>query len=199
MGAVFEEVRLAAEKQASSLKLIQIGVETDPAKRDYDFHFFQSGKFAIEKDGTLCQFLRQGLIVGWRASDRGGDVQIFEFQSVIAVGRSGLVGKSSLIEHRIHELAGGVAGEGAAGSVRAVRAGSQSHNQNTRAGIAESRHGLAPVLPVTIGAALLTRDFLAVSDQARATSATDNFAIQNREPRHLAITSHARGSFPRDV
>src|ERR1700741_979918 len=70
-----------------------------------------------------------------------------------------------------------------------MRAGSQAHDEDARIRIAESWYRFAPVLPVAIGAALLARDLLAVGNEAGAARATDHFAIENREPGHLAITS----------
>src|SRR5579864_6577252 len=59
---------------------------------------------------------------------------------------------------------------------------SQSHDEYSRLGIAESRHGLAPVFPIAVGTPLLARDLLAVLDQPRAAGAGDNFAVQDRQP-----------------
>src|SRR5580704_18364394 len=121
--------------------------------------------------GTIRQFLWCGLVVGRRAADCGSDVQVFQYQPVVAVSGVGLVGESSFIEYREHELAGGVAGKGPSSAVRAMGAGSQAHDEHPRLGIAEAGHGLAPVLVVAICPPLLTGYLLAIGNEARAAHA----------------------------
>src|ERR1022692_4334369 len=128
---------------------------------------------------TLQQLLRKRLVGGWSAADRGCDVQIFQRESIVAIGGVGLIGESGFIEHREHEFAGGIPREGASGAVGAMRTGSQTHDEYARSGIAETGHGLAPVLAVAISAALLAGHLLAIDDQARAASAGNDFPVEN--------------------
>jgi hypothetical protein len=60
-----------------------------------------------------------------------------------------------------------------------VRAGSQSHDQNARLGIAEAGHRLAPILTVAVGAAFLAGHLLAIDDEARSAGAGYDFAVEN--------------------
>ncbi len=82
----------------------------------------------------------------------------------------------------LHEVAGGVAGKGAAGAIGAVRAGSESEHEDAGMGIAESGNGLSPVLVVAVSAALLAGNLLAILDQTRAERAGNDFRIQNIKP-----------------
>jgi hypothetical protein len=71
-----------------------------------------------------------------------------------------------------------------------VRAGGWSDDEHARLGIAEVGDGLAPVLSVTVGAALLARDLFAVGDEARAAGAGHDFVVQDGEPmRRVSVHS----------
>ena len=91
-----------------------------------------------------------------------------------------MAGESRFIQHREHELAGGIAGKRASSAVGAVRTGSQAHDKNSRAGIAEPRHRLAPVFTVAVSAALLVGNQFAIGDEAWAARAGNDFAVESR-------------------
>src|SRR4029077_11424492 len=101
---------------------------------------------------------------------------------IVAGGRGGQESESGRVQHRIHEVAGSVSGERAAGASGAVGAGSKSENEDAGMGIAEAGNGLAPILAVAVSAALLAGNLLAIHDQARTKRAADDFRIQNLEP-----------------
>ena len=63
-----------------------------------------------------------------------------------------------------------------------MAAGSESEHQDAGMGIAEAGDGLAPVFAVTVGAALLAGNLLAIRDQARTAHAGDDFRIQDFKP-----------------
>src|SRR5262249_4887068 len=94
------------------------------------------------------------------------------------------------------EVAGSIPGEGAAGAIRTMRTRCQSHNQYPRIGITEAGDGLAPVVPLTIGAALFAGYLLAILHQAWTPRAANDFAIQDGQPGHFAITSHRGAKLP---
>ena len=58
----------------------------------------------------------------------------------------------------------------------------KSQDQYPRIRITESGDRLAPVIPVHEAAELLTRNFFAILDQARTTSASDDLAIEDAQP-----------------
>jgi hypothetical protein len=66
---------------------------------------------------------------------------------------------------------------------------SESHDEHASIRIAESRHGLPPVLAFPISSPLLAGDLFAVSNEARAASASDYFMVENGEPMRL-MTVH---------
>ena len=126
----------------------------------------------------MGQLLRQRLVIGRSAADRGGDIEVFQFKAVITGIGSGLIGKSGLVEDRIHEFTGRIPCKRTSSAVRAMGAGREAEDQDTRMGISEAGNGLAPVLPIDVCATLLARDLLAILDQPRTPRAGNNFAIQ---------------------
>src|ERR1043166_413513 len=106
--------------------------------------------------GAVGDLLRCGLVL-WRSAANGGsDVGVGQAQAVVAVGTVGLRGEARLVQHRIKEVAGAIAGEGAASAGGAVGAGSKPQNQHARLRITEAGHRPGPVVPGEIGAALFT-------------------------------------------
>ena len=85
-----------------------------------------------------------------------------------------MLAKPGGVERGGQEIARAVAGEDAAGPVRAVRRGRQADQQQARVRIAEPRHRPAPVDVVAVGGLLLARDARAVAPQARAVLAGDD-------------------------
>src|SRR5580698_11618311 len=100
----------------------------------------------------------------------------------MAIGRRGLTGKSSYIQNGIHELSRRVSSKRTTGAIRAVRAGSESKHENTRAWIAEARNRLTPIFMIAVSPALLARNALAIFDQAWTARTNDDFGIENLEP-----------------
>ena len=90
--------------------------------------------------------------------------------------------ESGFVKNRVHEVARRVPGEGTASSIRPVRAGSEPKNKNTRVGFSEARHGLAPIIVVTVCTTFFPCDELAVRDKAGTTRAGNNFTIELNEP-----------------
>ena len=76
-----------------------------------------------------------------------------EFQTVVGGDGAGFGGESEVVEDRVHEVAGAVAGEGTAGAVGAVRSGGEAEDQDAGARIAEAGDGSSPVGLVDKGAA----------------------------------------------
>src|SRR6266852_9988943 len=163
-----EFILALAGDQFSSLQIVEIGFESDSSQGNDDAQIFQSFEFAFQIRSAVGQFLGQRLVARRRAASGGSDVEIGQNKPVVTVGRRRLTSKSRFMQHRIHEVAGGVAGKGAAGAIGAVRAGSESEHEDAGMGIAESGNGLSPVLVVAVSAALLAGNLLAILDQTRA-------------------------------
>ena len=63
----------------------------------------------------------------------------------------GFAGEAELVEDGVHEVAGAVAGEGAAGAVGSVSSGGEAEDEDAGVGIAEARDGFGPVFLITVG------------------------------------------------
>ena len=61
-----------------------------------------------------------------------------ELEAVVAVDRAWFAGEAELVQDGVHEVAGAVAGEGAAGAVGSVSAGGEAKNEDAGTGIAEA-------------------------------------------------------------
>jgi hypothetical protein len=60
-----------------------------------------------------------------------------------------------------------------------VRSGRESNYHQFGVRIAESGHGLAPIIVIEIRAALSDRNFFPVEDEPRTLSAFDNFRVND--------------------
>ena len=107
------------------------------------------------------------------------DVEIVEFQAILAGNCGWLGSEARRVKHPIEDLARPVAGEHAAGAVGTVRAGRESKNQDPRACIAEGGHGAAPVDLIPVGPALELRDFRRMRAQAGAAPAFDDLLSED--------------------
>src|ERR1700675_88152 len=133
-----------ARDQLSSLQVVEIGLESDSSQSNDDAQIFQPFEFALQIRSAVSQFLGQRLVVRRRATGGGGYIETSQHLSIVTSGRSGQRGESRLVQHRVHEVAGRVSGERAAGAIRAVGAGSESKLEDAGMGIPETRNGLAP-------------------------------------------------------
>src|SRR6266536_1415603 len=73
-----------------------------------------------------------------------------------------------------------------------MRSRSQAQHKNAGIGIAETRHRLSPVLPITISTALFTRHLLAISDETRASGASNDFAVEIVQPERHSCSAPRR-------
>src|SRR5579864_1880743 len=163
---MFEEVRLAASEQATSFQIIEISVESNLAQGNDHLHPLESLNLAIEKLRAFGEFLRQRLVVGRRAPHRRRNVQIFQLESVVAIGCRGLAGESGLMQDWIHKLAGSISGKGTTSTIGAVRARGQSQDEHPRLSIAKPGHRPAPVVTLTVSASFHPSHFFAIRHQA---------------------------------
>ena len=119
----------------------EIGVEGDPAEADDDANAGQSGDLTGEVVAAVADLLRERLVAGRSAAEDGADPGMAEFEAVVAPGGVWLVGEAELAEDGVHEAAGAVAGEGAAGAIGSVSAGSETEDVYPGAWIAEAGTG----------------------------------------------------------
>lgn len=94
-----------------------------------------------------------------------------KFEAVVCRDGARFVRQAEIVQNRVHEVAGAVAGEDAPGTIRAVRSGGKSQDKDAGAWIAKARHGTRPVGLIKVGTASNLADALAVASQPRTTLA----------------------------
>ena len=93
---------------------------------------------------AVVALLGVGLFAGRRAAVDRGDPGVAESQPVVARDRRRLVREPGAVERRVEPVAGAIAGEHAAGAVRAVRRRRQADDHDPRRRVAEPGHAAAP-------------------------------------------------------
>ncbi len=177
-GAVAKGISGARGDAPCALHVCQKAVKGDAAEADDNTELLEHGEFLIEPWGAVAQFLRSGFIGRRRASPNRGDPETRKLHAVVARSGLWLRGEAGLVQHRIEKIAGAIARERSAGTVGAVRAGRESEDEHTGPGVAEGRHGPAPVLPVGVGAAARAGDLGAVRAQAWTELALDDAFVE---------------------
>ena len=124
--------------------------------------------------GAIADLLRCGLVAGRSAADDGADPELAQLEAVVATNGDGLAGEAKLVEHRVHEVAGAVAGEGAAGAVGSVGTGSEAEHEDAGVGVAEAGNGFGPVFLVAVGLAARLANAADVVDKPRTARAGDD-------------------------
>ena len=77
-----------------------------------------------------------------------------ELQAIFASDGAGLAREAELVQDGIHEIAGAVSGEGAAGAVGSMGARGEAEDEDAGAGVSEAWDGARPVGLIDVGAAL---------------------------------------------
>ena len=146
----------------------EVAVEGDLAEADDDSDAGEGLDFSGEMLGAVADLLGEGLVAGRGAADDGGDPGVAETEAVVAGDGAGFGGEAEVVEDGVHEVAGAVSGEGAAGAVGTVGAGGESKDEDAGFGIAEAGDGAGPVGLVLVGAAAGFADAAAVVAQTGA-------------------------------
>ncbi len=100
-------------------------------------------------------------------------------QPVICASAVRLRREAGAVQRAIEEVAGTISRKHASSPIGAMCGRSQAKDQHPGPGIAEGRHGLAPVVPCEVGAPFAGCDLLAVAQQTRAFFTLHNFAIES--------------------
>src|ERR1700692_2008377 len=154
VGAVGEAVLGFALDDPRVEEIGEIAVEGDLSQADDDADARQCLNLIGKVGGAVANLLGMGLVAGRGAANDGGDPGVAELQAIFAGYGTGFGGKAELVQGGIHEVAGAVAGEGTAGAVGSVGAGSEAEDEDAGAGIAEAGYGPGPVGLVLVGAPL---------------------------------------------
>ena len=174
LGGVGEAVVRSASDDSAEQKMGEEAVPGDLAEADDDADAGQRVDFGSEVDRAVANLLGRGLVAGRGAADYGADPGIAQAQAVVAGDGSGFTGEAEVVEHRVHEVSGAIAGERAAGAVCAVGSGGEAEDEGAGSQIAEARDGTRPVGVILVGTATGFANASAVVAQAGTELAGDD-------------------------
>jgi hypothetical protein len=174
VGAVGEAVFGFAGYDSGLEQEGKVAVEGDLAKADDDADAGEGLDFGGQVGSAIANLLGVGLVAGRGAADDGGDPCVAELEAVVAGDGAGLTGEAQLVEDGVHEVAGAVSGEGAAGAVGSVGARGEAEDKNSCFGVSEPGDGTGPVGVVLVGSAFGLADAAAVVAEAGAALADDD-------------------------
>ncbi len=155
----------------------QISPHRDAAQYQHSARL-QNFEVALPKVAAIRKLRRQRLVRRRRATQRSGHIGILQRESVFAIRRSGLIGKSRAEQRLVKKIAGAIAREHSSRAIGAVRSRRKPQNQKLGARIAETRNGLAPIIPSKERTALVPRDLFAIPYQSRTLAAENDFLIE---------------------
>ena len=174
LGSVGEEVGGAAFDDPGVEEVGEVSVPCDPAQADDGAELREESDLGGEMSGTVANLLRERLVGGRGAADDGGDPGVAETKAVGGGDGSGSGGEAEAVEDGIHEIAGAVSGEGAAGAVGAVGSGSEAEDEDAGGEVAESRNRKRPVGLVDVGTPARQADGFSIEAETRAALAGDD-------------------------
>ena len=177
LGAVAECVVGAAVDLAAQQEVGEEAVPGDLSKANDDANFWQRFDLGGEMGCAVTNFLGRWLVSGRSAAHYGGDPGMAKAQAVVAGDGVWFGGEAELVKHGIHEVAGPVASEGAAGAVGSMRTWGEAEDQDSGLRVSEAGDGPGPIGMVDVGAASGFADTGAVFAQAGTEfAAGDGFA-----------------------
>ncbi len=178
LGAVGEGEGGAAFDDSLPEEMGEVAVPGDLAEADDDADFGEGGDLGGEVGGAVADLLGRGLVAGRGAADDGADPELAELEAVVAADGHGFGGEAEFVEDGVHEVAGAVAGEGAAGAVGSVGAWGEAEDEDAGVAVAEAGDGLGPVLLVAVGFAAVLADAAAVVAEPGAAGAGDDGVLE---------------------
>jgi hypothetical protein len=156
----------------------KVSVPGDLAEADDDADFGQRCDLCGEVGGTVADLLRRGFVAGRGAADDRANPDLAQFEAVVAADGGGFAGQAELMEDRVHEVSGAIAGEGAARPIGSVGSGCEAQDEDAGVGVAESGNGFGPVFLVAIGLATDFADAADVVDEPGTAGATGDGLLQ---------------------
>jgi hypothetical protein len=122
---------------------------------------------------AALEFNRARFIIRRRAPNRGRDVTIREFQTVISMNGVRPIGKSGGVKRSVEPVAAAIPGKYSAGPISSVRGWRQADNQQPRLGIAKPGQSLRPIGFTQVPPRGIVRHLLAPAHQPRAFATSD--------------------------
>lgn len=137
----------------------------------------QNLQLALQIVPAIRQLRRQRLIGRGSTAQSRGHVSILQRQTVVAIRRSRLIGKSRAKQRLVQKIPRAIAGEHTPRAIRAMRCRRKPQNQKLRPRIAKSRNRLSPVIPRQKRPALVLRNLFAITYESRARAALNDFLV----------------------
>jgi hypothetical protein len=140
-GSVREMVVRFAGDDAGLQEKSHVSVEGDLSEAYDDADAREGLDLLGEVGAAVANLLWERLVAGRGTTDDGGYPRVTELEAIVAGDSAGLAGKSEFVEDRIHEVAGAIAGEGAASAVGSVSTWGETEDQDSGSRIAEAWDG----------------------------------------------------------
>jgi hypothetical protein len=174
LGAVGEAVLGFAADDAGVEQIGEIAIEGDLSQADDDTDAWQGMDFSGQMGGAVANLLGERLVAGWGAADDGGDPGVTQLEAVVAGDGAGFAGEAKLVQDGVHEIAGTVAGEGAAGAVGSMGSWGEAEDEDSCSWVAKAGYGAGPVGLVVIGTPFGFADAAAVDAKTGAAFTGDD-------------------------
>src|SRR5580704_2499957 len=155
----------------------QISPHRDAAQHQHSARL-QNFQVALPEVAAFRKLRRQRLVRRRRAAQSRSHISIPQREAVVAIRRSGLIGKTRAKQRLVKKIAGAVSSEYSPGAVAAMRGGRKPQNQELGTRIAEARNRLAPIIPRKERPPLVPCDLFAIPYESRARAAVNNFLIE---------------------
>ncbi len=97
-----------------------------------------------------------------------------ELETVVAGDGAWFGGEAKLVENRIHEVAGAIAGERTTGTVGSVSTGSEAKDEDRGALVSKTRYGTGPIDLILVGTTACLGETAAVLAEAGASLTGDD-------------------------
>ncbi len=109
-----------------------------------------------------------------------GDARIDQLQSIVCRCADGLGGEPGRVQNPEQQISGAIAGKYASRTIRPVRSGSKSQDQQLRVQRPERRNRPSPIIVGQVGPPLHRGNFPAVGAQTRTFAASYNVLVEFR-------------------
>src|SRR5262249_5725279 len=98
-------------------------------------------------------------------------------ETVTPVHGRGLIREPRCVQRAVKPIAATIPGKDSPSTITAMRRRRQTDHQESRCGIAKTRHRLPPIVPILVALHLLPSDSLAMGDKTRAESAGSDLTL----------------------
>ena len=179
------EGRKGGRNRAAQLPAgFQVLIEGGPPQRDHHTQILEQTQF-FQKVWPASVKLLHAWLVARRGTAHGRrDIAIRETQTVVSMGRTGLIREAEPMERFVEPVTATVPGENPTGSIAAVGCRREAHDQETSLRVAEPWHWASPIGPVPELPAFRPGDRFPMGHQSRAPSAGCDLIIQDSQIRH---------------